>query len=73
MIATIPPVFSADGAKSAWVDRTNALLAAQIASDRLIDFSSGMSREDYASDGIHIEASGQRKRAAAALRALSGT
>lgn len=72
LIATIPPVLSGDGAKSDWVDRANALLTAQLPGNRLIDFSSGMTREDYAFDGVHIMESGQRKRAAAALRALSG-
>jgi lysophospholipase L1-like esterase len=73
LVATVPPLLSGNDAKREWVERTNALLVAQMPGDRLIDFSSGMTREDYAFDGIHIMASGQRKCADAALRALSGT
>jgi lysophospholipase L1-like esterase len=69
LIATIPPAFDGYGDPT-WVERANALLTARAAPTPLIDFVSGMQREDYYPDGVHILESGQQKRARAAISAL---
>jgi lysophospholipase L1-like esterase len=70
LIATIPPVYYGNEEVSARIVAANALLAQKVAADRLVDFHSGMNKEDFHPDGLHINLSGQRKRAAAAHRAL---
>jgi lysophospholipase L1-like esterase len=73
LIATIPPVFPPIPAyeeRMEHIRAANALLAQRVAPNRLVDFFSDMQREDFRPDGLHLNASGQRKRAAAAERAL---
>jgi lysophospholipase L1-like esterase len=71
LIATIPPVFYENAATvSERIDAANALLAQHVAPARLVDFFSDMRREDFYPDGLHINASGQHKRAVAVEKAL---
>lgn len=72
-IATIPPVFPPHPAyeeRMEHIRAANALLAQRVPANRLIDFFSDMRQEDFKPDGLHINDAGQRKRAAAAERAL---
>lgn len=70
LIGTIPPIFTGNTAKMDRINATNKLLAERAPRNRLIDFSTSMEPTDYHADGVHIIASGQRKRMEAALRAL---
>lgn len=70
LIATIPPIFEHDPPFEEYVNATNALLAQRVTPNRLVDFFSDMQRDDFLPDGLHINSSGQHKRAAAAEKAL---
>jgi len=73
-IATIPPIYTSlkeNDEVNRSIDRANAMLAERVPADRLIDFHSNMTQEDFDSDGIHINQSGQEKRATAVERALA--
>jgi lysophospholipase L1-like esterase len=72
-VATIPPVFPpypGHEERMEHIKAANALLAQRVPPNRLVDFFSDMRREDFYPDGLHLTASGQRKRAAAAEQAL---
>jgi lysophospholipase L1-like esterase len=68
-VALAPPLFPPEPERADALTALNAALRAEFA-DRLIDFASGMGRDDFEPDGIHPNAAGQHKRAAAALRVL---
>ncbi len=71
-IATIPPAFNRAPEITAPIAVANRLLAGAVPADRLIDFYSGMTADDFLPDGIHVNAAGQRKRGDAATRVLVG-
>ena len=69
-VATVPPRF--DGARARDAERlvTNALLRSRVAPDRLLDFDTAVTRDDFGPDGVHVNPAGHAKRAAEALRVL---
>jgi lysophospholipase L1-like esterase len=69
-VALSPPLFPPEPQHAEQLAALNAALRGAFARDLLIDFASGMTRADYEPDGIHPNADGQHKRAAAALRVL---
>ena len=69
-VALAPPLFPPEAEHAEELAALNAALRSAFPPGRLIDFASGMTRADYEPDGIHPNADGQHKRAAAALRVL---
>jgi len=72
LVALCPPFFPRERDHSAVVAEINRRIVEAFPRADVVDFHGGMVAADYASDGIHIEPSGQEKRAAAALARLVG-
>jgi alpha-tubulin suppressor-like RCC1 family protein len=68
--ALVPPVRPLIPDINPQILELNELLAELFPAERIVDFWSDMTPEDYA-DGLHLDASGQAKRARAAADALS--
>jgi hypothetical protein len=72
-VATIPPRFDADFERQQGnIHRIllNGLIRGRFPADRVIDFDAGFTREDIRPDGVHLNESGQAKRADVVMRAL---
>jgi hypothetical protein len=69
VVALIPRCFPL--AARGGVDMTNVLLRRALPSTRVIDFYTGILREDVRPDGIHLFATGQAKLTMAASMTLS--
>jgi len=65
----IPPALNQSPEFDEGVGSTNALIRRAVRADRVIDFASGLTRDDYLDD-VHFGISGHDKRASAALAAL---
>ena len=72
LVALCPPFFPKQPDHSAEVDEINRQIVETFPGADVIDFHAGMVAADYGPDGIHVKASGQEKRAAAALARLVG-
>ena len=72
LVALCPPFFPKEPDHSAEVDEMNRQIVETFPGADVVDFHGGMVAADYAPDGIHIEPSGQEKRAAAVLAGLVG-
>ena len=72
LVALCPPFFPKEPDHSAEVAEINRRIVEAFPRADVVDFHDGMVAADYAPDGIHIKASGQEKRAAAALARLVG-
>jgi hypothetical protein len=68
-IALVPPALSKSAEFDEAVESTNALIRRAIDAERIIDFASGLTRDDYLDD-VHFNEAGHTKRASAALAAL---
>jgi lysophospholipase L1-like esterase len=69
-VALAPPIHPPEPDRTAALAALNAALREAFPAARLVGFEAGMARGDFEADGLHPNAAGQRKRAAAALRAL---
>ncbi len=71
-VALVPSAFDQGAAFDAGVKATNELIRRAVRADRVIDFASVSSADDY-HDEVHLNAAGHEKRASAALAALCPT
>ena len=71
LIALTPPTFPPDmSGLNPGIEALNAKVRQQFGSD-VVDFWSGMTRADFKPDGLHVNAAGHAKRAAAARDAIA--
>ena len=70
LVALVPPHFLAKRDLEGNLGMTNALLRTALPATQLLDFFTGMGREDVGPDGVHVSPAGQAKRAEVACRAL---
>ena len=71
LVALTPPAFPPDSSGlNPGVNALNAKVREQFGSD-VVDFWSGMTRADFKPDGLHVNAAGHAKRAAAARDAIA--
>ena len=73
-IATIPPTygtFRGSERVAEQIRAANDMLRQRLPANRLMDFHSNLTREDFDADGIHLNRAGQEKLAAAADTALT--
>jgi alpha-tubulin suppressor-like RCC1 family protein/lysophospholipase L1-like esterase len=68
-IALVPPALSRSTEFDEAVKSTNSLIRQAVDARRIIDFASGLTRDDYMDD-VHFNQAGHIKRASAALAAL---
>jgi len=68
-VALVPPARGQATGFDEGVEATNALIRKAVRSDRVIDFESGLTSDDF-HDDVHFSASGHSKRAAAAFAAV---
>ena len=66
----MPPQFWAGHDVDANLGMTNALLRAALPATQVLDFFTGMGRDDVGPDGVHVSPAGHTKRAEVACRAL---
>jgi lysophospholipase L1-like esterase len=69
-VALTPPIHPPEPEHAEAIAALNTALRAAFPATRLVDFAADMRDTDYEADGLHPNSGGQRKRAAAALRAL---
>jgi lysophospholipase L1-like esterase len=69
-VALAPPTYAPEPDHADALAALNAALRGAFPAGRIVDFTTGMTREDFEADGLHPNAAGQHKRAAAALRVL---
>ena len=71
LVALTPPTFPPDASGlNPGIEALNAKVRQQFGSD-VVDFWSGMTRADFKPDGLHVNAAGHAKRAAAAREAIT--
>ena len=70
-VALTPSIYPPEPEHTDAIAALNRTLRQAFPADSIIDFATGMAREDFEADGLHPNASGQHKRAQAALRTLA--